>query len=161
MRHNIVVGVDGSENSFVALSAAADLAEQTSSQLTVVFVHDSGAVGAFAAAYESTAERLIEETVSALEVTSRERTFDVLADRPVDWIFDIAVGDPAHELIKLAKERTASVIVVGGRVHSLLGGLIVGSVAQKLLRSSPISVLVVRRPAVENAQSAGLQESAP
>lgn len=161
MRHNIVVGVDGSEQSFVALATAADLAERVNAQLTVVFVHDGGGVAAFAAAYEGTAERLIEESVSKLEATIRERTFDLLAERPVDWIFDSAFGDPAHELIKLATTRGASVIVVGGRLHSLLGGLIVGSVAQKLLRSSPISVLVVRQPVADHPELAGAQESTP
>ena len=55
----------------------------------------------------------------------------------------------------------ASLIVVGGRSHSLLGGLIVGSVAQKLLRSSPISVLVVRRPQMGKSPIAGVEAAAP
>jgi nucleotide-binding universal stress UspA family protein len=144
--HTILVGVDGSDSSFLALSNAADLAEQTGSQLSVVFVHDPGTASALAAAYNGSAELYIEQGIEELEATSRERTFDLLADRPLEWTFDVVAGEAVHELIEIAKTRTASLIVVGGRGHSLFGGLVLGSVAQKLVRSSPISVLVVRHP---------------
>jgi nucleotide-binding universal stress UspA family protein len=160
MAHTIVVGIDGSANSFAALAAAATLAEQTDSRLSVVFVHDPGAAHALAPAYEGTAEQILELTLTELEAASRERTFDVLADRPLDWTFDVTAGAAAHELIGTAVRTGASLIVVGGRGHSLLGGLILGSVAQKLVRSSPISVLVVRHPAVDHHPVVGQQSAA-
>ncbi|MDQ1532594.1 MAG: hypothetical protein QOF28_355 [Actinomycetota bacterium] len=46
-----------------------------------------------------------------------------------------------------------------GRGHSVVGGLVLGSVAQKLVRSSPISVLVVRNRTVDDDQLAGLQQN--
>jgi nucleotide-binding universal stress UspA family protein len=158
MTHTIVAGVDGSADSFAALAAAAELAEQTEARLSVVFVHDPGVAVAFAIAYEGTAEPIIQQTVAELEATSREHTFDLLADRALEWTFDVVAGEAAHELIAAAEG--ASLIVVGGRGHSLLGGLILGSVAQKLVRSSPISVLVVRHR-VDDHATARLQHSAP
>jgi nucleotide-binding universal stress UspA family protein len=159
MKRNIVVGVDGSESSFVALASAADLAEQTRSQLSVVFVHDPGAAKAFAAAYDGAAEVYIEQSIDELGTTSRERTFDFLAGRTLPWTFDVVAGEAARELVDVAKKRGASVIVVGGRGHSVVGGLVLGSVAQKLVRSSPISVLVVRNPTVDDEHLAGLQQN--
>jgi nucleotide-binding universal stress UspA family protein len=53
-------------------------------------------------------------------------------------------------LIEVAQSANASLIVVGGRGHSLLGGIVLDSVAQNLVRSSPISVLVDRHPKVSN-----------
>ena len=53
------------------------------------------------------------------------------------------------------------VIVIGGRGHSLLGGLALGSVAQKLVRCSPISVLVVRHPKVDDQHREVQHQSAP
>jgi nucleotide-binding universal stress UspA family protein len=161
MTHTIVAGVDGSADSFVALASAADLAEQSGSRLSVVFVHDPGVAHAFAAAYEGSAEPIIEQTLTDLEATSREQTFDLLADRPLVWTFDVTAGDAARELVVTATTAGASLIVVGGRGHSLLGGLILGSVAQKLVRSSPISVLVVRYPPVPGHAVAQFQHSAP
>jgi nucleotide-binding universal stress UspA family protein len=140
----IVAGVSSSATSFAALGVAADLAEQTSSVLDVVFVHDPGVAGAFAAAFEGSAECAIERTGDELESMLRERAFDVLADRPVAWTFDAVSGDAAHELVRHAIERDARLLVVGGPGHHKLGGILLGSVAQKLVRCSPISVLVVR-----------------
>jgi nucleotide-binding universal stress UspA family protein len=160
MTHTIVAGVDGSANSFAALVAAADLAEQSGAQLLAVFVHDPGIAYAFAAAYEGAAEPVIEQGITELEATCREHTFDLLADRPLEWTFDITAGEAAHELLETATTAGASLIVVGGRGHSLLGGLILGSVAQKLVRSSPISVLVVRHPRVNDDAGVGLRQSA-
>jgi nucleotide-binding universal stress UspA family protein len=159
MNHNIVVGVDGSDSSFVALASAADLAERTGSQLAVVFVHDPGVAKAFAAAYDGSAEVYIEQSIEELGTTSRERTFDFLAGRTLEWTFDVVPGEAARELVDVAKKRCASMIVVGGRGHSVVGGLVLGSVAQKLVRSSPISVLVVRNPTVDEDQLAGLQQN--
>src|SRR3954466_2614436 len=153
MTRTIVAGVDGSENSFAALAAAADLAEQTGSRLSVVSVHDVGTAGALAAAYEGAATPVLEQSLTALEAASRERTFDLLSERHLGWTFDVIPGDAVHELIDKAKTNAASLIVVGGRGHSLLGGLILGSVAQKLVRCSPISVLVVRHPDVNDRET--------
>ena len=153
MTHNIVVGVDGSDNSMVALKTAADLAIQTQARLSVIFVHDPRA-GALAVAYDGGAELYVEQTAAELEATSRERAFHLLANRPVEWTFDVVGGEAAHTLVVAAQARAAWLIVVGGRGHSLLGGLVLGSVAQKLVRSSPISVLVVRHPDVNDEQPA-------
>ena len=161
MTHNIVVGVDGSPSSFAALAAAAELAEQSGSQLSVVFVHDPGTATAFAAAYDGGAEIYIERSIAELEATSRERTFDLLANRPLKWTFDVVAGEAVHELLDVATTRAAELIVVGGRGHSLLGGLVLGSVAQRLVRSSPTSVLVVRHPKVNDHRRAVQHQSAP
>ena len=155
MTRTIVAGVDGSENSFVGLATAADLAEQNGARLSVVFVHDVGTGGALAAAYEGAAAQTLEQALVDLEATSRERAFDLLSDRHVEWTFDVIPGDAGHELIETAKTHAASLIVVGGRGHSLLGGLVLGSVAQKLVRESPISVLVVRHPEVNDRVAGG------
>src|ERR1700686_4310413 len=99
MTQQIVIGVDGSEPSF-----AADLAEQTGSQLSVVFVRDPGLAGV-AATYEPAAESAIEQSVAELEATARERTFDALRDKHVAWTFDAATGDVVHELVNVAQRR--------------------------------------------------------
>jgi nucleotide-binding universal stress UspA family protein len=149
MTRNIVVGVDGSDNSLIALNTAADLAIQTDARLSVVFVHEPR-TGAPAVAYNGGVELYVEQTEAELEATSRERAFHLLANRPVEWTFDVVVGEAVHELVHVAKARSAWLIIVGGRGHSLLGGLVLGSVAQKLVRSSPISVLVVRNPDIDD-----------
>jgi nucleotide-binding universal stress UspA family protein len=81
MTHNIVIGDDGSDSSFVALTNAAELAERTGSRLSVIFVHDPGMARALAGAYDGSAELYIEQSIDELEATTRERCFDILANR--------------------------------------------------------------------------------
>ncbi|HEY6316584.1 MAG TPA: universal stress protein [Acidimicrobiia bacterium] len=89
-----------------------------------------------------------------LEASAGQRTFDVLGHRRVQWTFDTASGDAAHELVTIAQLRHAQLIVVGGHRHSTIGGVVLGSVAQRLLHASPVSLLVVRRPACERLSEA-------
>src|SRR5258707_14874252 len=110
MTHTLVVGVDGSESSFAALLRAADLAEQTDSQLSIVFVHDPGPAGALVGTFGGSAEVYLERSVDELEAMSRERAFDLLANRAVKWTFDVAIGEAAHELVEFAVQRHAEAI---------------------------------------------------
>jgi nucleotide-binding universal stress UspA family protein len=53
-------------------------------------------------------------------------------------------GSPAGPILEYAREVGAGLIVVGSHGHSILGGLLVGSVAHKLTQLSTCPVLVVR-----------------
>jgi len=142
MTETMVVGVDGTADSLAALGSAANLAEESGASLVVLHVrHDSGLA---AGSLEAGAEAAMSEALDQAETMSRERASEVLAGRTAPWRFDVAFGDPATELIAAARNDHAKAIVVGGRSHGVLGGLVVGSVAQKLVRHSPVSVLVVR-----------------
>jgi len=143
MAKPMVVGVDGTADSLAALSMAAELAAESSGGLVVVHVrHESGVVAANAAL--TGAELALNDALAEVERMSRERAADVLAGRRVQWRFEVASGDPATELIAAARHHRATTIVVGGRTHGVVGGLVMGSVAQKLVRHSPVSVMVVR-----------------
>jgi nucleotide-binding universal stress UspA family protein len=134
----IVVGVDGTEDSLHALGEAARLGQEAGVGLVVVCVRHEGTMAPAAAGPAS------REALDAMEKSVYEQAGRVLADRTVHWAFDVRSGDPAAELIKAAREHHARAIVVGGRSHGIVGGIVTGSVAQKLVRQSPVSVLVVR-----------------
>jgi nucleotide-binding universal stress UspA family protein len=142
MARPIVVGVDPTADSLAALATAAGLAEQSHAPIIAVHVRHEpalaaeGVVGAEAAAMSTTLDEIEEST--------RTDATNVMAGRRVEWRLAIAAGDPAAELIKQAVSNNADAIVVGGRNHGVVGGLVIGSVAQKLVRKSPVSVLVVR-----------------
>jgi nucleotide-binding universal stress UspA family protein len=137
MAPQIVIGVDGSETSLDALAAGADLAQQTGSQLSVVFVRDPGLAGSGGA---STGE----QEPTELAFIAREHVSDALRDKLIEWTFDTATGDITHELENVAQRRDAALIIVGGHHRAAPG---VASVAERLVRDLPVPVLVVgQRP---------------
>jgi nucleotide-binding universal stress UspA family protein len=142
MANSMVVGVDTTADSLAALAVAATMAEDSGAELDVVHVrHESGLTSV---SVEAGAVGALSDALDEIEKQSRQRAADVLAGRKVHWHFEVAFGDPATELIAAARTHHAATIIVGGRSHGVVGGLVVGSVAQKLVRQSPISVLVVR-----------------
>lgn len=57
----------------------------------------------------------------------------------------VEVGVPADQLIALAQERDVDVLVSASHGHSELRDLLLGSVAEKLIRHAPCPVFVVRQ----------------
>jgi nucleotide-binding universal stress UspA family protein len=152
MAETMVVGVNGTDDSLAALRAAAELAEESGASLEVVHVRHESVLAAESVG--ALAEAAMSNALDQVETMSRERASDVLSGRKVHWRFEVSFGDPATELIAAARASQATTIVVGGRSHGLIGGLVAGSVAPKLVRHSPVSVLVVRDGHAQRLESA-------
>jgi nucleotide-binding universal stress UspA family protein len=58
-------------------------------------------------------------------------------------------GLPAEEIVRLAAETHADVIVMGTHGRSGWGRLLLGSVAEAVLRKAPCPVLTIKAPAAE------------
>nr|WP_231512990.1 universal stress protein [Haloferax mediterranei] len=56
----------------------------------------------------------------------------------------IRVGDPAREIIRYAEERDVDTIVIGSHGRSFVVRMLLGSVAEAVVRRAPTPVLVVR-----------------
>ncbi len=57
---------------------------------------------------------------------------------------EVITGEVAPELMRLARELPAGLVVVGSRKPQPVRHYLLGSTAEKLVRHSPASVLVVR-----------------
>ncbi len=55
----------------------------------------------------------------------------------------VRTGDPADEILELAKELGASLVVMGTHGRSAISHFLLGSTTQKLIRKSTLPVLVV------------------
>ena len=140
MQRPLVVGVDGTADSITALRRAAEIAKTGSYRLIVVHVRHSSTWAGLSAM--SAAADL--QNLDQIEADVRRATENALADVPLEWDFVVRNGDPVRELIAVAKERRAPYIVVGGRPHSAVGSVLLGSVATSLVHHFRGSVLVVR-----------------
>ena len=58
----------------------------------------------------------------------------------------VLVGTPFVEIIRYAREQSIDLIVIGTHGHSALAAVLLGSVAEKVVRKAPCPVLTVRHP---------------
>ncbi len=93
----------------------------------------------------------IDEIVADLRkqaIDDAERLLSAAAWNLEQWGKQVAIqirhGDPAGELLDLAAEGPADLVITGARGHSALHGLIMGSVADRLLKKVHCSVLIAR-----------------
>jgi nucleotide-binding universal stress UspA family protein len=70
-----------------------------------------------------------------------------------DWEVEVAAGHPADTIVRLARERAADLIVMGTHGRTGLQHVLLGSVAEKVVRLAPCPVLTVRhRPGTAEGQ---------
>jgi len=60
------------------------------------------------------------------------------------WKVEIAAGQPADAIVRVAQERDADLIVMGTHGRTGLHHVFLGSVAEKVVRLAPCPVLTVR-----------------
>jgi len=126
----IVAGVDGVNPPGRMLGAAGALALDLDAPLWLVQVVAAGAV--------------TRETDGTLvESAYLERQARPLAAAGLEVAWDVLhATDPADALIDFARSHDAHLIAVASRARTGFGGLVVGSVAQHLIRDAPLPVLI-------------------
>lgn len=67
-------------------------------------------------------------------------------------------GDPAAEILGLAQDLPADLIVMGTHGRTGLERLLMGSVAEQVVRKAPCPVLTVKTPFPEDEAEAGAQQ---
>jgi nucleotide-binding universal stress UspA family protein len=144
MFKHILVPVDGSPTSMLAVSKAADLARAFGSQVTALYVIDpypfTGVGADFAygqSQYLSAATAEANSALDAVKATMQAAGVSVEAV--------LGEGHAVHEGIVRALENTgADLIVMGSHGRRGLERLMLGSVTQRVLGVAHVPVLVVR-----------------
>lgn len=136
----ILIGVDGSDGSRAGLAAAVELGAPTATPLLTVFVqpHASSLMLSAMAAneYQQAQQALAAEIEADLLLT--------LVDYPGEWHFSTSEGDPTNVLINAATNSSAKLVVVGHKGHSAIAGVVLGSVALRLVYHCRVNVLIAR-----------------
>ena len=82
------------------------------------------------------------------EVAAVKQLDDLKIDSADDLqvIRRVAQGHPFVELVRYAKDNAIDLIVVGTHGRGAIAHILLGSVAEKVVRKAPCPVLVVREP---------------
>jgi nucleotide-binding universal stress UspA family protein len=101
--------------------------------------------GRAAAASQVDADELAEHAARALlgKILNEE---DVSALRVEYVLRATGIGGPYVEIVRYAHEREIDLIVMGTHGRGFMGHLLMGSVAEKVVRKAPCPVLTVRHP---------------
>jgi len=89
-----------------------------------------------------------EEYVKGVKEERREELGKMVADSgfPKEKLKSIfKVGHPFEELLKITKEEKVDMVVMGAKGRSNVEHLLVGSVAEKMFRHSPVTVTSYRK----------------
>jgi nucleotide-binding universal stress UspA family protein len=139
MFRKILHANDGSEQAFNALSLALKIAKQSGADLHTVSVEEIDYL-------PETMEDVREETLVAGRrfhtVINRSRA--MAEECQVKLTPHVVAGHPVRDIVDLARDLNADLLVVGASGHSALYDRMVGSRADRIVHLAPCPVLVVR-----------------
>ena len=144
MFKHILVPVDGSATSLSAVSKAAELAKAFGSQVTAVYVLDpypfTGVGADFAYGQAQYLSAATAEANKALEDVNKAMENSGVTVKTL-----IGEGHAVHEgIVRVGENIGADLIVMGSHGRRGLEKLVLGSVAQRVLQTAHVPVLVVR-----------------
>ena len=139
-RPKLMVGVDGSDGSLAAVDEAIELAHGLEATLTFVYVRrpPSSLLGDLyyqraISADLGRAKQAVDAAVATATAAGIEADAEILE------------GDPADEIVSLADNRDAALIVVGSRGHGALAGALLGSVSSSIAQHASRPVVVTKQ----------------
>jgi nucleotide-binding universal stress UspA family protein len=140
MKAKILFPTDFSRLSEAALPMATSIARDRHAELIILHVQEPPAAYAAGELYFGPMEPDTETIRQALEQVR-------VSDPGVPCIHHLVMGDPAKEIIRLADDEDVDMIVMSTRGRTGLAHVLMGSVAEKVVRRANCPVLVVKSPA--------------
>jgi nucleotide-binding universal stress UspA family protein len=139
----VVVAVDFSDTSTDTLDAALELVRERHGRLHLLHVvvdvfHAPWLLEAAGIDWKELQANWIEEGRQRLVTFAASHNLD-----PQSVTTAIAVGPPAAEILRYAKDHGASAIVLGSHGHGIVRRFMLGSVADRVLRQATCPVMLV------------------
>jgi nucleotide-binding universal stress UspA family protein len=155
MNRKILVPLDGSEMAEKALHYAKSPAARIGAEVTLL--HVCSPEECHCEAEKCTVQPMHRVYVEHTAQMFRDGLEAVAADRiEVGW--EVLVGDPATEIVGYAREQNADRIIMTSHGRSGVSRWVIGSVADKVARQSPVPVVIIRASA-EEAERSDLPDS--
>jgi nucleotide-binding universal stress UspA family protein len=155
---NVLIATDFSTASVTAMNYARELARTFNARLHVLHVLDDVSLFAYG---EGTALLPPAQLQTEIERTAAEelRTFINDSDRhELQALPVMKIGTNAAKIIaEYAKEAAIDIVVIGATGRGMVDRLLMGSVADKVIRRAPCPVLAVHTPEREFVHPDALQ----
>jgi len=147
---SILFPTDFSDYNREALEYASTLASESGAKLHIVYVHDprdlstitGDASYLFAATWQQQRDAACKRLVTV-----------VPAKEGVVYEHHCVVGRPDDEIVALAHEKKADLIVMASHGRTGLSRLLMGSIAEGVMRRAPCPVLIVKHPDADATRS--------
>jgi nucleotide-binding universal stress UspA family protein len=164
----VLIAVDDTDNAGLVMESVSPWLRQAAGEAAVLTVLDSsgihatdedrstdiitpqGTVGGSALGIRDTLPRVVEDrsqAIARVEAEIRDRLSELAARHLAGVPYEIVVASAAHAadgIIDAAWEWGADIIVLGTHARTGLQRVLLGSVAEAVVRHSPISVLLIR-----------------
>jgi nucleotide-binding universal stress UspA family protein len=137
----VLCPVDFSTDALTALDYAVDCVRQNGGQLILLHVVDdplADVYGPRRANFYAEVENAMEKSKEMLRNAAQSHAADVPCE------ITVKRGNPSEEILDLATSQQADVIVMSTHGRTGPQRLLIGSVAEKVVRSAPCPVLTVR-----------------
>lgn len=138
----LLVAIDGSDNSIKALHKTAELTDIMEAETTILYVIDNTINNPYISlneykqsideAFKEQGEEILRESLKIFEKK------DIKANTVIEY------GDPGKIIVEFAEEGNYDLIVMGSRGLNALSRVMLGSVSNKVLNHSKVSVLIVK-----------------
>ncbi|MGB9964256.1 universal stress protein [Halobacterium sp. CBA1126] len=138
MIETVVIATDGSESVERAVAVALDFAERFDADVHALYVLEESEV-------EGAPEEVREEMHDALEERGEEAVENIAADADQAVTTAVREGRPAAEISQYARDVDAGVVATGTRGRHGENRFLIGSVAERVVRTCPVPVLTVRQ----------------
>lgn len=140
---NILLPVDGSPRSLEAVHHALRLVHDgLKASFVLANVQEPSSLYEMMVVHDAEALRRMATEAGEHAVAAADK---LLSDADVEHTTEILSGDPAHRLLDLIGEEQCDLVVMGAHGEGESGAAL-GAVAQALLKSSPVPVMIVRPP---------------
>jgi nucleotide-binding universal stress UspA family protein len=135
----IVVPIDWSEQSLIALEQAANVAETLSSSLHLIYVKDGPGVFS-SAATKTYQEELEKEVLEKLKETG----YSLTKERGISITYEVRAGKIYEQINQVAEDKEALFIIMGTSGGSGLKGRFIGSNALRVVKQSSVPVITIK-----------------
>jgi nucleotide-binding universal stress UspA family protein len=134
---NVLVPTDGSEAATAALEAGVDVVTATDASLHLLHVVEESGFGLDFASDDEAVEAEANEILEAAADAARDASIESVTTA-------LEQGSVHEEVLAYVEAHDVDLVVVGTHGRTNLDRYLLGSVAEKLVRSAPVPVMTVR-----------------